>query len=85
MAGKSPDIYWKTADYKMSGQLKELESEHAELLKTFDEHLADVRSQLAQKKTIPAERVNQCFFGTCYFETINSKKTADVTIRTKVF
>ena len=32
MADMSPERQWKTADYKMSGQLKRLESEHAELL-----------------------------------------------------
>ena len=62
MAGKSPDRHWKTADQKISGQLKKLESEHADLLKTIDGHLADVKSQLAQKKTISAERTYQCFF-----------------------
>ena len=56
MAGKSPDRHWKMADYNMSGQLKRLESEQAELLETFDGHLADVKSQLAQKKAVSAER-----------------------------
>ena len=59
---KNPDRHWKTADYKMSDQLKKLESEHAELLKTFDGYLADVKSQLAQNKTISAEKANQCSF-----------------------
>ena len=45
----------------MSGQLKRLESEQAELLKTFDGHLADVKSQLAQKKAVSAERAYQLF------------------------
>ena len=64
MAGKGPDRHWKTADYKMSGQLKRLESEQSELLKTFDGHLADVKSQLAQKIAVSAERAYQCFFET---------------------
>ena len=62
MTGMSPDRHWKTADYKMSGQLKKLENEQAELLKKFDGHLADVKSQLAQKKAVSAERAYQCFF-----------------------
>ena len=56
MAGKSPDRHWKTTDYKMSGQL--------ELLKTFDRHDADENAQLAQNKTVTAERVYRCFFET---------------------
>ena len=48
----------------MSGQLKKLENEQTELLKTFDRHDADVKAQLAQKKTVTAERVYQCFFET---------------------
>ena len=64
MAGKSPDRHWKTTDYKMSGQLKKLEKEQNELLKTFDRHDADVKAQLAQNKTVTAERVYRCFFET---------------------
>ena len=57
MTGKNPDRHWKWADYKISGlEIKRLEIEQDELLKTFDGHLADVKSQLAQKKTISAER-----------------------------
>ena len=48
----------------MSGQLKRLESDQAELLKTFDGHLADVKSQLAQKKTISTDSAYKCFFET---------------------
>ena len=48
----------------MSGQIKRLESEQAEFLKTFDGHLADVKSHLAQKKTVSAEKANQCLFET---------------------
>ena len=60
----------------MSGQFKSLQSEQAELLKTFDGHIAevqaellktfdgpigDVESHLAQKKTVYAERAYRCF------------------------
>ena len=62
MTGKSPDRHWKIGDCKMSGQLKKLQNEQAELLKTFDGHLADVKNHLAQNKTVSAERAHQCFF-----------------------
>ena len=52
----SPNGHWKTADYKR------LESQHAELLKTIDGHIADVKSQLAQKKAVSTVRAYQCFF-----------------------
>ena len=61
MAGKSPDRHWETTDYKMSGQLKKLENEQAELLKIFDGHLAYVKSHLAQKKPVSADKAYQCF------------------------
>ena len=64
MAGKSPDRHWKTTDYKMSGQLKKLENEQTELLGTFDGDRADVKSHLAQKKTVSGERAYQWFFET---------------------
>ena len=70
MAGKNPDITWKTTDYEMSGQLKKLENEQAELLKIFDGNLADVKSHLAQNKTLTAEKAFQYFF-----ETMISRKT----------
>ena len=47
----------------MSGQLKRLKSEQAELLETFEGHLA-VKSHLPQNKTVCAERAYQCFFKT---------------------
>ena len=50
MAGMSLNGQGKTADYKR------LESQHAELLKTFDGHIADVKSQLAQKKAVSTVR-----------------------------
>ena len=62
MAGQSSGGLWKTTGYKMSGQLKKLEN--AELLETFDGHLADVEGRLAQKKTVSAKRAYQCFFET---------------------
>ena len=64
MAGKSPDRHWKTTDYKMSGQLKKLEKKQTELLKTFDRHDADVKAQLAENKSVTAERVYRWFFET---------------------
>ena len=64
MTGQSPDRYWKATDYKISGKLKKLESEHAEMLETFDGHPADVESRWAQKKTVSAERAYQFFFET---------------------
>ena len=64
MAGNSPDRRWKTTDYKISGQLKKLEKEQTELLKTFDRQCADVKAQLTQIKTVTAERVYRCFFET---------------------
>ena len=64
MVRKSPDRHWKAADYKMSGQLRRLECEHAELLKTMNGQLAGVKSQLAQNREVSAERAYQCFFET---------------------
>ena len=48
----------------MSGQLKRLESQQVELLKTFDRHLPDVEKHLAQNKTVHAERAYRWFFET---------------------
>ena len=64
MAEKNPERHWKTSDYKMSGQLKILEREQAELLKTFAGYLAEVKNHLAQKKTVPVEKTYQGFFET---------------------
>ena len=52
----------------MSGKLKKLESEHAEMLETFDGHLADAKSRWAQNKTVSAERAYQ------FFETYDDLK-----------
>ena len=68
----------------MTGQLKELESEHAELLKTFDGHLADVKSQLAQTKTISAERAYRCFFET-YDELKETRQQQSIILKSKYF
>ena len=83
VTGKSPDRHWKTTDYKMSGQLKRLQNEKAELLKILDGHLADVKSHLAQNKTVTAETACQCFFENC--KELQEKKTAtEATLEAKV-
>ena len=64
----------------MSGQLKRLESEQAELLKTYDKHLAGVESQLSQNKTVFAERAYRCFF-----ETSTTTTTKEASPAAKVF
>ena len=48
----------------MSSQLKKLEKKQTELLKRFDRHDADVKAQLAQNKSVTAERVYRFFFET---------------------
>ena len=68
----------------MSGQLKKLESEQADLLKTFDGHLADMKSQLAQKKTVSAERAFQCFFET-YDDLEENRKQQRLLLKPKYF
>ena len=54
---ENPDRHWKTVDYKVSGQVKILESEQAELTKIFDRHLADVNSDSVNSwlRTVSAE------------------------------
>ena len=42
MASKSPNRHWKTADWKVSGQLKTLEKEQADLIKSFSRHLNEL-------------------------------------------
>ena len=66
----------------MSGKLKKLESEQTELLKKIDKHLADVKSQLAQKKTISAVTAYQCFFET-YDEIEENRKQQWVLLKPK--
>ena len=84
MAGKNPNRYWKTADYKMSGQLKRLESKPAELLKTLDGHLANMKNYLAQKKTVSAEKAFKCFFKT-YDELKESSQQQRLLLKLKIF
>ena len=84
MPEKSPDRHWKTTDYKMSGQLKILESEQVKLLKTFDGDLADVKSHLAYKKTVSAEKAHQCFFKT-YDELKENRQQQRLILKPKFF
>ena len=64
MASKSPNRNWKTADWKASGQLKTLEKEQADLLKSFSRHLNELEGYLTQNKTMTAEGAYRCFFET---------------------
>ena len=64
MASKSPNRHWKTADWKASGQLKTLEKEQADLLKSFSRHLNELEGYLTQNKTMTAEGAYRCFFET---------------------
>ena len=64
MASKSPNGHWKTADWKASGQLKTLEKEQADLLKSFSRHLNELEGYLTQNKTMTAEGAYRCFFET---------------------
>ena len=64
IAGENPDRHWKTTVYKKSGQLRRLEIEQIKLFSIFDRLLAEVKSHLAQNKTVYAERAYQCFFET---------------------
>ena len=65
MASKSPNRHWKTADWKASGQLKTLEKEQVDLLKSFSRHLNELEGFLTQNKTVTAEGAYRCFFETC--------------------
>ena len=83
MAGRGPDRHWKTADYKMSGQLKRLEIEHAELLKTLG-------TPCWCEKSIGSEENNLCRKNISMFLrnlrwTRRKRKTAEVTTKTNVF
>ena len=64
MACKSPNRHWKTADWKASGQLKTLEKEQADLLKSFARHLDELEGYLTQNKTMTAKGAYRCFFET---------------------
>ena len=64
MASRSPNRNWKTADWKASGQLKTLEKEQADVLKSFSRHLNELEGYLTQKKTMTAEGADRCFIET---------------------
>ena len=64
MACKNLNRHWKTADWKSSGQLKTLEKDQADLLKSFSRHLNELEGYLTQNKTITAEGAYRCFFET---------------------
>ena len=64
MASKSPNRNWKTADWKASGQLKTLEKEQTDLLKSFSRNLNELEGYLTQNKTMAAEDAYRCFFET---------------------
>ena len=64
MASKSPNRHWKTAEWKASGQIKTLEKEQADLLKSFSRHLNELEDYLTQNKTRTAEGAYRCFFET---------------------
>ena len=64
MVSKSPNRHWKTPDWKASGQLKTLEKEQADLLKSFARHLNELEGYLTQNKTMTAKGAYRCFFET---------------------
>ena len=64
MASKSPNRHWRTADWKASGQLKTLEKEQVDLLKSFSRHLNELEGFLTQNKTMTAEGAYRRFFET---------------------
>ena len=64
MASKSPNRHWKTIDWKASGQLKTLEKEQVDLLKSFSRHLNELEGFQTQNNTMTAEGAYRCFFET---------------------
>ena len=64
MASKGPNRHWKTADWKASGQLKTLEKEQVDLLKSFSRHLNELEGYLTQNNTMTPEGAYRCFFET---------------------
>ena len=62
MASKSPNRHWKTADWKASGQLKTLQKEQVDLLKSFSRHLNELEGYQTQNKTMTSEGAYRCFF-----------------------
>ena len=72
MACKSSNRHWKTADLKASGQLKTLEKEQVDLLKSFSRHLKELEGYTTQNKTMTAEGAYRCFFET--YENLEDKQ-----------
>ena len=64
MASKSPDRHLKAVNWKASGQLKTLEKEQPDLLKSFSRHLNELEGYLTKNKTMTAEDAYRCFFET---------------------
>ena len=64
MSSKGPNRDWKTADWNAGGQLKTLEKEQADLLKSISRHLNELEGYLTQNKTMTAEGAYRCFFET---------------------
>ena len=64
MASRSPNRHWKRADWKASGQIKTLEKEQNDLLKSFSRHLNELEGYLTQNKTMTADGAYRCFFET---------------------
>ena len=84
MASKSPNRHWKTADWKASGQLKTLEKEQADLLKSFSRHLNELEGYLTQNKTMTAEGAYRCFFET-YDDLEDNRQQQRLLLKPKYF
>ena len=84
MASKSPNRHWKTADWKASGQLKTLEKEQADLLKSFSRHLNELEGYLTQNKTMTAESAYRCFFRT-YDDLEDNRQQQRLLLKPKYF
>ena len=84
MASKSPNRHWKTADWKASGQLKTLEKEQADLLKSFSRHLNELEGYLTQNKTMTAEGAYRCFFET-YDKLEDNRQQQRLLLKPKYF
>ena len=84
MASKSPNRHWKTADWKASGQLKTLEKEQADLLKSFTRHLNELEGYLTQNKSMTAEGAYRCFFET-YDDLEDNRQQQRLLLKPKYF
>ena len=84
MASKSPNGHWKIADWKVSIQLKTLEKEQADLLKSFSRHLNELEGYLTQKKTMTAEGAYRCFFET-YDNLEDNRQQQSLLLKPKYF